>query len=81
MRISFFVFFVLFCELMKVFVNGDEKDFGAGISLAELIEQLDLPAARIAIELNREVVRRSDWGSTMLKDEDRIEIVQFVGGG
>ena len=66
---------------MKVFVNGDEKDLSDGISLMELIEQLDLPAARIAIELNREVVRRSDWGSTMLKDEDRIEIVHFVGGG
>lgn len=73
--------FVLFCELMKVFVNGDEKEFGAGISLSELIDQLDLPAPRIAIELNREVVRRSEWGSTMLKDEDRIEIVHFVGGG
>ena len=66
---------------MKVFVNGDEKEFGSGISLAGLITQLDLPAQRIAIELNREVVRRSDWGSTMLKDEDRIEIVHFVGGG
>jgi thiamine biosynthesis protein ThiS len=66
---------------MKVFVNGDEKDFSFGFSLAELIEQLDLPAARIAIELNREVVRRSEWGSTMLKDNDRIEIVHFVGGG
>jgi thiamine biosynthesis protein ThiS len=75
------VLFVLFCELMRVFVNGDEKDLRDRISLAELIEQLDLPAARIAIELNREVVRRSDWGSTMLKDEDRIEIVHFVGGG
>jgi thiamine biosynthesis protein ThiS len=66
---------------MRVFVNGDEKDLRDRISLAELIEQLDLPPARIAIELNREVVRRSDWGSTMLKDEDRIEIVHFVGGG
>jgi thiamine biosynthesis protein ThiS len=66
---------------MKVFVNGDEKDLGGATSLAELITLLDLPAARIAIELNREVVRRSDWGSTMLKDDDRIEIVHFVGGG
>jgi len=46
-----------------------------------LITALDLPVARIAIELNREVVRRSDWGSTMLNDGDRIEIVHFVGGG
>ncbi len=66
---------------MKVSVNGDEKEFGVGISLAELITQLDLPVPRIAIELNREVVRRSDWGSTILKDDDRIEIVHFVGGG
>ena len=66
---------------MKVFVNGEGREVGIAISLAELITQLDLPAARIAIELNREVVRRSDWGSTMLKDEDRIEIVHFVGGG
>ena len=72
---------MLFSELMKVFVNGEQKDFGGGITLADLIAQLDLPAARIAIELNRDVVRRSDWGSTMLKDEDRIEIVHFVGGG
>jgi len=66
---------------MKVLVNGDEKDFSSPISLAGLIEELDLPASRIAIELNREVVRRSDWDSTMLKDDDRIEIVHFVGGG
>ena len=66
---------------MKVLVNGDEKDFDSGISLAALINELELPATRIAIELNREVVRRSDWDSTMLKDEDRIEIVHFVGGG
>jgi len=66
---------------MRVFVNGEERDLSSGISLAELVTQLDLPVARIAVELNREVVRRSDWGSTMLKDGDRIEIVHFVGGG
>ena len=66
---------------MKVSVNGEETEVGDAISLAGLIEQLDLPAARIAIELNREVVRRSSWDSTMLKDDDRIEIVHFVGGG
>ena len=66
---------------MRVFVNGDLKEFSSALTLAELIDQLEFPAPRIAIELNREVVRRSDWGSTMLKDEDRIEIVHFVGGG
>ena len=65
---------------MKVFVNGEPREVEI-FTLAELITELDLPVARIAIELNRDVVRRSDWDSTMLKDEDRIEIVHFVGGG
>lgn len=66
---------------MKVYVNGEVKELSGVPSLSELVEQLELPAARIAIELNREVVRRGEWGGTMLKDEDRIEIVHFVGGG
>ena len=66
---------------MNVYVNGELRAVSGTPSLAELVTMLDLPVARIAIELNREVVRRSEWGSTMLKDEDRIEIVHFVGGG
>ena len=65
---------------MNVYVNGELREVEA-TSLAELVTNLDLPVARIAIELNREVVRRSEWGNTSLKDEDRIEIVHFVGGG
>jgi len=66
---------------MKVFVNGEGRELSGTPSLAELITQLELPAARIAVELNREVVRRGDWSSTMLNEDDRIEIVHFVGGG
>jgi thiamine biosynthesis protein ThiS len=66
---------------MKVFVNGESRELSGTPSLAELITQLDLPATRIAVELNREVVRRNDWSGTMLNEDDRIEIVHFVGGG
>ena len=66
---------------MKVFINGEARDFHGTPSLAELIAQLDLPVARIAVELNREVVRRSEWDKTALHEDDRIEIVHFVGGG
>jgi thiamine biosynthesis protein ThiS len=66
---------------MRIYVNGEPRDLSGPSSVAELITQLDLPAPRIAIELNREVVRRNEWGGTMLKDGDRIEIVHFVGGG
>ena len=66
---------------MQVYVNGESREFSGTPSLSELITHLDLPAARIAVELNREVVRRADWSGTMLKEDDRIEIVHFVGGG
>ena len=66
---------------MQVYVNGEVKEFCGALSLSELVTQLDLPGTRIAVELNREVVRRNDWSSTMLHEDDRVEIVHFVGGG
>ena len=66
---------------MRVYVNGEAREFSSPLSLAQLITELDLPAARIAVELNRVVVRRNEWSSTELRDDDRIEIVHFVGGG
>jgi thiamine biosynthesis protein ThiS len=66
---------------LRVYINGESRELSGTPSLAELITQLDLPATRIAVELNREVVRRKDWGGTMLHEDDRIEIVHFVGGG
>ena len=66
---------------MQIYVNGEPKELGDMTSLADLVAQLDLPATRIAVELNREVVRRNDWSGTMLHENDRIEIVHFVGGG
>jgi sulfur carrier protein len=66
---------------LRVYVNGEVREVQGSPSLAELIEHLDLPVTRIAVELNREVVRRGDWDSTMLHDEDKIEVVHFVGGG
>jgi thiamine biosynthesis protein ThiS len=62
-------------------VNGEARELSGPTSLAELITQLDLPATRIAVELNRTVVRRNDWPTTTMQDDDRLEIVHFVGGG
>ncbi|HVF23961.1 MAG TPA: sulfur carrier protein ThiS [Pyrinomonadaceae bacterium] len=66
---------------LRVYINGDSLELSDPTTLGEFITDLDLPAARIAVELNRAVVRRSEWSTTMLQDEDRIEIVHFVGGG
>jgi thiamine biosynthesis protein ThiS len=68
-------------QKLRVYLNGEAREFSSPLSLAELIAELDLPPARIAVELNRVVLRRSDWSTTLLRDDDRIEIVHFVGGG
>ena len=62
-------------------MNGESRELSGVSSLAELVVALELPATRIAIELNREVVRRNEWSGTMLRENDRVEIVHFVGGG
>lgn len=66
---------------MKVFINGETREIQKETSLSELLKELSLPDQRIAIELNKEVVRRRDWENIQVKDADKIEIVHFVGGG
>ena len=66
---------------MRIHVNSECRELSEGLVLSELLDLLELPVQRIAVELNREVVRRADWSKTVLKNDDRIEIVHFVGGG
>lgn len=67
---------------MQVQINGEPCEFAdTPLRLKELIEQLSLASQRIAVEVNREIVRRADWEQTEVRDGDRVEIVHFVGGG
>lgn len=66
---------------MTILVNGETKEIQKEVNLGELLELLALPSERIAIELNREVVRKKDWANIAVKDADKIEVVHFVGGG
>jgi sulfur carrier protein len=66
---------------MKILINGEAKEFPNGTLLEDVVEQLSLGGRKIAVELNRAVIRRSDWEKVTLSDNDRIEIVHFVGGG
>ena len=65
----------------RIQINGESREVAVGSSLQELIVQLGFPVQRVAIELNRDVVRRTDWPNTLLSEDDRVEIVHFVGGG
>jgi thiamine biosynthesis protein ThiS len=62
-------------------INGEDREVVDNLSLTELVRELDLTPERIAIELNQSVVRRADWPSTVLRENDQVEIVHFVGGG
>jgi len=66
---------------VKVFINGETKEIAKQFNLLELLREFSLPSERIAIELNRQVVRKKDWESILVNDADKIEIVHFVGGG
>ncbi len=66
---------------MNIVVNGEKKNIETELSLRELLEKLDLPNERIAVELNKQVVRKKDWNATEINEADNIEIIHFVGGG
>lgn len=66
---------------MKLTVNGEERSFKAIADVAGLLSALELDPRKVAVELNLEIVPRSSYAATRISDGDRLEIVQFVGGG
>jgi thiamine biosynthesis protein ThiS len=62
-------------------VNGETREAPAGTNVVGLLEQLGLNTGRVAIEYNFKILPRVQWESTRLAAGDRLEIVQFVGGG
>jgi len=68
-------------EAMKLAINGEERGFADGLTLAALVEQLGMKPDRVAVELNRDIVPRDRWPLTLLHEGDQLEVVHFVGGG
>jgi sulfur carrier protein len=66
---------------MRVEINGQWQQFDRAMTVAELLEARNLPAKRVAVELNRQLLPRGMHAQTLLKDDDAIEIVTLVGGG
>lgn len=66
---------------MHVVLNGEIRETPSGLTLGRLLEHFDLPKQRVAVELNLKVVRRNEWDSVTVADDDRIEVIHFVGGG
>jgi sulfur carrier protein len=66
---------------IEIVVNGQSRRVPEGQSLSELLVFLKVDPERVAVELNRSIIRRRDWDQTKIGPEATLEIVQFVGGG
>lgn len=66
---------------MQIELNGELRDFADGITVSELIEQLQLDARYLAVERNRQLVPRGQHQQTSLAEGDQLEVVTLVGGG
>lgn len=62
-------------------VNGESRETATGTTVLELLDQLGLNAGRVAIEYNLQILAKAKWEETRVRNGDKLEIVQFVGGG
>jgi len=67
--------------VIEIVLNGEPKAIAAGQSILDLLYALNLPIERLAVEHNLKIVKRDHWSSQALENGDKVEIVQFVGGG
>ena len=66
---------------MEVLLNGERRQLPGGLNLEGLLQHLQIKSERVAIEHNRRIVKRDDWGQVKVQAGDELEIVHFVGGG
>ena len=66
---------------MHIQLNGETYALGEALSVAGLLEHLQFAGRRVAVELNFEIVPRSQYETTHLKDDDALEVVHAIGGG
>ena len=68
-------------ETLEIIVNGAARRSAPGQTLSDLLADLQLEPSRVAIEMDRRIVKRAEWDTLQLAPGAKIEIVQFVGGG
>jgi thiamine biosynthesis protein ThiS len=66
---------------MTIKLNGDPHELPGPVSVSHLLQQLEIDARRVAVELNLAVIKKAAYDSSVIKDGDEVEIVNFVGGG
>lgn len=66
---------------MKVIINGETREFEANIVLSDILKELSLVGKVMAAAVNMEIVKQDNWDSYRLSDGDKLELLDFVGGG
>jgi len=66
---------------MQIIINGNIKDLKNGITLLDVLKELKLANKVMAAAINMEIVKQGDWDKRILKDKDKLELLDFVGGG
>ena len=66
---------------MHIVLNGEKKDIPDGLTVSGLLRHLEIKSERVAVEINEEIVRKATYADVIVKDGDRVEVVQFMGGG
>ncbi|MBW6488676.1 sulfur carrier protein ThiS [Sulfurimonas sp.] len=66
---------------MKLIINGETKEFSENITLEKVLQELGLAGKVMAAAVNMEIVKQDKWGENILNDMDKLELLDFVGGG
>lgn len=66
---------------MRITLNGERKDVPGGLTVLGLLRHLSILPERVAVEINEEIVRKTGYAEVRVRDGDRVEVVQFMGGG
>ena len=66
---------------MKIVVNGKELEFNNEITIKQLLVNLEIEDKVMAVAVNMEIVKKDNWSSRIIKEDDKIELLHFVGGG
>jgi sulfur carrier protein len=67
--------------MITIVLNGNDRQLDDSSNIAQLLDKLDLGGKRLAVEVNQQIIPRSDFSSFTLKEQDNVEIVQAIGGG
>ena len=66
---------------MTIIINGETKEFSSGVTLLEVLRDLSLEGKVMAAAINMEIVKQDAWAQRKLSDGDKLELLDFVGGG